>query len=557
MDIILLRQTLRELNPFFWNAAINSQLKDSEFPNRSPVESALFRYTTVTLRNEKGKNRIKDLFKEVEKCLSPYDRVFDVLRKEFTSSFAEQVLLSNEKLIKDFAGVSTDNFWPWMSFVVCMSHKDFWADLASKQKKDAEKPPETDFQQSNSVDEFIRQHTSSDPHKLPADFKKILAEEINLLHLPVPTPRRPFAVDSDYIQTGMHTGDYILGDLDRAILRFVFDVAEPVKLEKAALKDWMLNKCGVSLSELKELSWPDISRRLLSALASTRQKEAEEPAEIEKKTTWGEIKRWAAKEADEVSQAIRSKPLKFCQYVAEAFYIAALYARVSRVSPEKRNMDSGQFLSTYLRLVENLKRADKLLQTSPNLLDKWPQAPNTTFGSDAGLSALAVAYKFSQRVETAVTIARAFTLGVGHGENFFDAIVPSDERVRDWLDAAVKELQTKALPPVADWPMWQIHRDGDSLRYQLLAEQKEAEKPAEAEQKTDLPKKLEADIPAAHRSPPLSLTRMAECWGGDMTPKKLRNMIKSGSLRVIKLNRQTYVFDTKYLPDEVITKVKR
>jgi hypothetical protein len=133
------------------------------------------------------------------------------------------------------------------------------------------KPEGTDFQQSRSVDEFIRQHTSSDPHKLPANFKKILAEEINLLHLPVPTPRHPFAVDSDYIQTGMHTGDYILGDLDRAVLRFVFDVAEPVKLEKAALKDWMLNKCGVSLSELKELSWPDISRRLLSALVSTQE----------------------------------------------------------------------------------------------------------------------------------------------------------------------------------------------------------------------------------------------------------------------------------------------
>jgi hypothetical protein len=204
----------------------------------------------------------------------------------------------------------------------------------------------------------------------------------------------------------------------------------------------------------------------------TKSKKQQAGMENSSEITWGEIKRRVAKEADEVAQAIRSETLKFCQYVAEAFCIAALYARASRVSPEKRNIDSGQFLSAYLRLVENLKRADKLLQTSPKLLDKWPQAPNTMFGSDAGSSALAVAYKFSQRVKNAVTIARAFALGCGHGEDFFDGIVPSDERVRDWLDAAVKELQTKVLPQVADWPIWQMNRDVDSLGYQLLAEQK-------------------------------------------------------------------------------------
>lgn len=187
--------------------------------------------------------------------------------------------------------------------------------------------------------------------------------------------------------------------------------------------------------------------------------------------TWGEIKWRAAKEADEVAQAIRSELQQFWRYVMGAFSIAVLYACASRTSPERRNLDSGQFLSTYIRLVENLKRADKLLQTSPNLLDKWPQAPNTMLGPNAGSSALHVAYKFSQRVKNAVTIARAFTFGV-HGENFFDVIVPYDERVRAWLDAAIGELQARALPPLEDWPIWQLNRDVASLMYQLLAEKK-------------------------------------------------------------------------------------
>ena len=142
MDIILLRQTLKELNPLFWNAVIDSQLKDSKYPNRSPVESAFSRYT-VTLRNEKGKNRIKELFKEVENCLIPYDKAYEVLLKEFPNPFAQQMLLTNENLILNFAGVSTKTYNDWVTLVVCMSHEDFWADKATmsvvKQGRDAAK----------------------------------------------------------------------------------------------------------------------------------------------------------------------------------------------------------------------------------------------------------------------------------------------------------------------------------------------------------------------------------------------------------------------------------
>jgi len=64
-------------------------------------------------------------------------------------------------------------------------------------------------------------------------------------------------------------------------------------------------------------------------------------------------------------------------------------------------------------------------------------------------------------------------------------------------------------------------------------------------------------IPPERRSTPLSLTRMAQYWGGEMTTKKLRAMIDKDTLKVIPLSRQMFIFDTKYLPAEVISKVKR
>jgi hypothetical protein len=186
--------------------------------------------------------------------------------------------------------------------------------------------------------------------------------------------------------------------------------------------------------------------------------------------TWGEIKRRAAKEADKIAQTISSKPQQFCQYVIGAFNTAAYYAVAICYSSKERHLDSAQFLSTYLRLVENLKRADKLLQISPNLLDKWPQVPNLMFEFINGSSALQVMYHFSRMVENAVTIARAFTLGVGRGENFFDGIVPSDDHVRAWLDAVIMELQTRTLSPIADWPGWKVRGQLKFIWRQFLAE---------------------------------------------------------------------------------------
>jgi len=56
------------------------------------------------------------------------------------------------------------------------------------------------------------------------------------------------------------------------------------------------------------------------------------------------------------------------------------------------------------------------------------------------------------------------------------------------------------------------------------------------------------EIPPEFRSAPLSLRRMAELLRGDMTAKKLRAMIDNGRPRVEKINRQTFVFDTRDLP---------
>jgi hypothetical protein len=147
MDMQRLRRVLKELNPFFWNAEI-----DSRFQGKTLIESALGRYFNtlsgfeskqdfssypksgpyrqqiLTDRNP-DKIRFDNLFKEIEKeCLVPYDKVYDVLRKEFTSSFAEQILLTNENLIRGFSGVSTEIYKDWVSLVVCMSHENFWAD---------------------------------------------------------------------------------------------------------------------------------------------------------------------------------------------------------------------------------------------------------------------------------------------------------------------------------------------------------------------------------------------------------------------------------------------
>ena len=160
MDIDLFRKILKELNPIFWNAKIDRMLQESNYPNRTPIESAKWRYL-IALRdldqdqdlsafpksaayrrrilydkNPEKKRRDK-LLREARECLSPLDKVYDVVQKKFTSSFAEQVLLTHEELIRNFVGTAAEHVH-WTELLVCMSHKDFWSNFNSN-KADAKK----------------------------------------------------------------------------------------------------------------------------------------------------------------------------------------------------------------------------------------------------------------------------------------------------------------------------------------------------------------------------------------------------------------------------------
>jgi hypothetical protein len=83
------------------------------------------------------------------------------------------------------------------------------------------------------------------------------------------------------------------------------------------------------------------------------------------------------------------------------------------------------------------------------------------------------------------------------------------------------------------------------------------EKYAEIEAEIAKTKDNHGEIPQERKSPPLSLSRMAEYWGGEMTATKLKSLIARGNIKAIQLNRQTYIFDTEHLPATAIVKIKR
>ena len=71
---------------------------------------------------------------------------------------------------------------------------------------------------------------------------------------------------------------------------------------------------------------------------------------------------------------------------------------------------------------------------------------------------------------------------------------------------------------------------------------------AAEEQGADESDRSEADKPVQppqvdfpNPSAPHTLTNIAEAWGGDMTPKKLRGLIDSGLIRIKGINRQTFI----------------
>lgn len=194
MDIQRLRQILNELNPIFWNPEIDRQLEASDYPNQFPIESAKYRYTIALGKlvphpnfspcNRKSapyrqmiiesrsseKKRFNKLLKKVEECLSSYDNAFGVLLGEFTSPFAKQVLLTHQNLIEKFAGITLDNYQSWTELLVCMSHKDFLADLANGKTEGVKKPKRWTVNLANEAIQPVIRKYGKTPNVLTARF---------------------------------------------------------------------------------------------------------------------------------------------------------------------------------------------------------------------------------------------------------------------------------------------------------------------------------------------------------------------------------------------------
>jgi hypothetical protein len=132
-----------------------------------------------------------------------------------------------------------------------------------------------------------------------------------------------------------------------------------------------------------------------------------------------------------------------------------------------------QFIAIYVWLEENTSKADELLRDSKANFKSWPRKPDIKFGPDAGWCAWNVAYKFSHRILSAVLFARATSLGEQFGMQFgekFAYLMLNDPCIGKWLNAFIEELGTRTLPLSAEWPVWQINRDAESVRNQLEVE---------------------------------------------------------------------------------------
>lgn len=73
---------------------------------------------------------------------------------------------------------------------------------------------------------------------------------------------------------------------------------------------------------------------------------------------------------------------------------------------------------------------------------------------------------------------------------------------------------------------------------------------------TPQPPQVEA-IPPEHQTLPMPKTELANLYGGNMTQEKIASMISAGALNVIKLSRQSFIFDRRDLPKHVIDKLAK
>lgn len=142
----------------------------------------------------------------------------------------------------------------------------------------------------------------------------------------------------------------------------------------------------------------------------------------------------------------------------------------------------------------------------------------------------------------------------------------------DWLLAmdlailphfvGVEEIRELPLPWEYDKPPVVVRSPPDVVNDSDIPRLRESIMKAEALLRTKPASKHQDtsaanNIPPEHRSAPLSLKRMAELYGGDMTTKKLRAMIDNGRVHVEKINRQTFIFDMRDLPGYVAEEMRR
>ncbi len=179
-----------------------------------------------------------------------------------------------------------------------------------------------------------------------------------------------------------------------------------------------------------------------------------------------EAQHWlAVQEADEAEADPRRQPQSdlalLCSHVAYALRHAVGIAWQSRAEAP----NTSTFVGDVTRLEVYFKRAEALTLESGDLWQQWPTSPGTTFASNGGSSALAVAYVFSRAIWTATEYGRlvAFAQPPQLNRDSLQAAQEPHERFTAWRDATITELREHTLPRLPAWPAWEIHRDRESL----------------------------------------------------------------------------------------------
>ncbi len=120
----------------------------------------------------------------------------------------------------------------------------------------------------------------------------------------------------------------------------------------------------------------------------------------------------------------------------------------------------------------------------------------------------------------------------------------------------VKKISNIIRNGNSEWMPYRVHwtyiKELDEVINELeLADEQYS---ADTEQE-EISNKLAQAIPYEYQTSPMSQTELAEFWGGDMTQKKIRQMIDTGCLNIDQIGRQKFMFDMRQLPPHVKRKL--